>query len=280
MRRKRIGDAEWATYAETDRVPIINEKCFCLEPKTRKWLRARIHSYEPDKMLAQVRFMDTGHLSTNHTLDTLIAWRNFDLSKMPARSIRCVFANDDGETGCEKDICLETKFFFKDLTANVSLKCIIVEPMKQPDVGPPLSLSQVGDVYNDTNDEQIWIVRLYNQKDYKKLLDQNNNASVQSLNELVIEFNSKEKNTKSRNILSNEMRCIDIRLAAGNIETGTVMLKTGLELEESVDVAKETCSLGKSQAFWLDIFNKKLNFVKKLHCIYWPIIVKIIAKND
>ena len=202
--------------------------------------------------------MDTGNLSTtNHTLDTLIAWRNFDLSKMPARSIRCVFANDDGETGCEKDICLETKFFFKDLTANVSLKCFIVEAMKQPDVGPLFSLSSQADddVYNDTNDEQIWIVKLYNQKDYKKLLDKNNNnnASVQSLNELVIEFNLKEKNTKKSG--NNEMRCIDIRLAAGNIETGTVMLKTRLDLVESVHVAKETCSLGKSHAFWLNIYS-------------------------
>ena len=42
VRQKRIGDCEWRTFAEEDRLPLPHEKCFCLEPKSRKWLRARV----------------------------------------------------------------------------------------------------------------------------------------------------------------------------------------------------------------------------------------------
>ena len=87
-------------------MPQINEECFCLEPKTRKRLRARVTEFDSSKMLAQVRFMDTGHLSTNHTLNTLIEWKNFDLYKMPAKSLRCVFYKENSDAKYEKGIFL------------------------------------------------------------------------------------------------------------------------------------------------------------------------------
>ena len=254
MRRKRIGDSEWSTYAELDRVPEVNEKCFCLEPKTRKWMRARVTSIEKDKtQFVQLRLMDAGYLLTS-SLESLIPWKNFDLSKIPARSIRCVLYNEASADKYEKDISLEAKFMFKDLTTNLYLKCIIVEPLNNKTSVECLPGSQPAshehatttETYNDANDEQIWIVKLYRQKEYKEMLDYNNNASSndaeeaklvepQSLNQAIIEFNINEKNNKNENPLNKEMRCVDIRLASGNIESKITFIKTALDTKNATN---------------------------------------------
>ena len=42
VRRKRIGDSKWHNYAEANRNLVLNEKCFYLEPITRKWMHELI----------------------------------------------------------------------------------------------------------------------------------------------------------------------------------------------------------------------------------------------
>jgi hypothetical protein len=47
VRRRRIGDKRFQTYSEqANRVPEIEDKCFCLEQKGQKWQRARIVDVE------------------------------------------------------------------------------------------------------------------------------------------------------------------------------------------------------------------------------------------
>ena len=46
IRRKRIGDKMFQTYAEKNVVPEIGEKCFCIEYKTQRWQRARVVGFE------------------------------------------------------------------------------------------------------------------------------------------------------------------------------------------------------------------------------------------
>jgi hypothetical protein len=104
-------------------------KSVFLEPITRKWMRAGVTAIDIIKKQAQVRLMDTGQqISAFFSLNNLIEWKNFDLSKIAARSIRYVLYNEESvQDKHETDICFEKKFKFKDLTANLSLKCVIVE---------------------------------------------------------------------------------------------------------------------------------------------------------
>ena len=76
----------------------MSEKCFWLEPKTRKWLRARVVSYENG--MCKVRFLDTGfnHVESNkYDLGSLLIWHDFDLANYPARTIKCILQKPDSE---------------------------------------------------------------------------------------------------------------------------------------------------------------------------------------
>jgi hypothetical protein len=244
VRRKRIGDTQWLTYAELEREPVLDEKCFCLEPSTRKWMRARITSIDASKKQFQVRLMDTGHLLTTFfSLDNLIEWKNFELSKIAARSIRCVLFNEKTEDKYEKDIRLETRFKFKDSTVNIALKCVLVEPLHKIE-----NYFHPADTYNDENDNQIWLVKLYKQEDFIEKLDVNNNQNnlenvkeiqieAQCLNDYFIEFNNKEKNLNNDNSIDKEMRCVDIRVAEGKFVPKKVMIKTKIESNEEISTS-------------------------------------------
>jgi hypothetical protein len=247
VRRKRIGDSQWSTYAELEREPVVDEKCFFLEPITRKWMRARVTAIDTLKKQAQVRLMDTGQqIPAFFSLDNLIEWKNFDLSKIAARSIRCVLYNEESvEDKHEKDICLETKFKFKDLTANLSLKCVIVEPLNKKNEN--VEEAELQEEFNEENDQQIWIVKLYKQEDFKEILDFNNNTNndenntekvttkeSQSINRCVIEFNRDEKNSNNEGVIDKEMRCVDIRVSEGKFVSKKIMLKTGPEPNEVI----------------------------------------------
>ncbi len=250
VRRKRIGDSQWSTYAELEREPVVDEKCFFLEPISRKWMRARVTAIDTLKKQAQVRLMDTGQIMKDFfTLDNLIEWKNFDLSKIASRSIRCVLYNEESvEDKHEKDICLETKFKFKDLTANLSLKCVLVEPLNK--TNEIVDRAEAGEEFNEENDKQIWIVKLYKQEDYQEILDFNNNNNdennmenaitkeSQSINRYVIEFNRDEKNSNNNGVIDNEMRCVDIRVSEGKFVSKTILIKTGLYSKEVISTGK------------------------------------------
>lgn len=97
VRKKRIGDRSWQTYAEANRLPEAGEKCFCLEPKSRKWLRAKVVCFSVEEQTCQVRFMDTGNYqfeSNKFPLDQVLVWKDFDLAMYPARTIKCVLYKD------------------------------------------------------------------------------------------------------------------------------------------------------------------------------------------
>ncbi len=99
--------------------------------------------------------MDTGHShfeSNKFTLDNLLIWKDFDLARYPARTIKCVFFketnNEDNNYDYEKKICLDTKFYFKDNLANRNFKCVLVEPIHE-------------DGYESMpSDELTWIVKI------------------------------------------------------------------------------------------------------------------------
>ncbi len=172
IRQKRIGDSEWKSFAELHRMPQIHEKCFCLEPKTRKWLRARVVLVDSEAKLCKVNFLDTGFNqveSNGFRFDSMLVWRDFDLARYPARTIKCVLEKSGRPGEFINNVCLETKFYFKDTLANRSFKCELVEPVKD---------LECQDVPSDLN---TWIVRL------NKIEGQQENV-----NELVEVFNNHE----------------------------------------------------------------------------------------
>jgi hypothetical protein len=163
VRRKRIGDESWQTFAEANRTPQINEKCFCLEPKTRKWMRASIVKYNIENKTAQLLLLDSGVCdSTVYSLESLIPWReDFDLAKVAARAVKCVLEKnrhngddkEDEAANFEKQIEQESRFLFRDLTAPSPIKCLLV---KQIDANNNESIAS----YEDKSQEKIWVVKL------------------------------------------------------------------------------------------------------------------------
>ena len=269
VRRKRIGDKDWQTYAEADRIPQLNEKCFCLEPKSRKWLRAKIVSLDNSKALCKVRYLDTGNLETNfYTFDSLMVWKEFELSRIAPRAIRCVlhkssYAGDK----YEKDIGLETRFLFKDLTARQNLKCVLVEPLAKS------AVENKNDIYINESEDQTWVVKLYKPVEYRKLLengsllnkdslkDDNNNLKEnesadssktmdskimyernlsviepKSINDLISEqIEQERKHLANKSNPQCAFNSADIRVKAGEVEASFNLVKTGRVEQESVE---------------------------------------------
>jgi hypothetical protein len=265
VRRKRIGDKDWQTYAEAERIPQLNEKCFCLEPKSRKWLRAKIVSLDNSKALCKVRYLDTGNLETNfYTFDSLMVWKEFELSRIAPRAIRCVLHKSrHGGDPYEKDIGLETKFLFKDLTARQNLKCVLVEPLARA------AVENKNDIYINESEDQTWVVKLYKPGEYRKLLengsllskdslkDDNNNLSAdsgktmdskpmyernlsviepKSINDLISEQGEQErKHWANKSNPQSAFNSADIRVKAGQVEASFNMVKTGRVEQDSTE---------------------------------------------
>lgn len=237
VRRKRIGDREWQTFAEASLSPQQNDKCFCLETKTRRWMRSQIVAFEPSSKTCQVRHLDTGLIDTNsYTLDNLIPWKDFGLANLPYRALRCVLYkhnnnNNNIENGgrYENDIQLETRFLFKDLTTNQALKCSLVERIKL-----------------DEHDD-VWIVKLIRNGDFRhveKSLVESENVFAEIhndphkakflINEKVIKSNEQEKQLKVNPTLANrKFGCNDIRVEAGQMEMSQRSVITGSQTQET-----------------------------------------------
>lgn len=280
VRRKRIGDKDWQTYAEADRIPQLNEKCFCLEPKSRKWLRAKIVSLDNSKALCKVRYLDTGNLETDfYTFDSLMVWKEFELSRIAPRAIRCVLHKSSyGGDNYEKDIGLETRFLFKDLTARQNLKCVLVEPLAKATV------ENKNDIYINESEDQTWVVKLYKPVEYRKLLengsllgkdslkDDNNNLKenesadssktmdskiMYERNLSVIEPKSindfiSEQIEQERKHLANksnpQFNSADIRVKAGEVEASFNLVKTGRVEQESAEQQQQQSKIASSHS--------------------------------
>lgn len=138
----------------------MNEKCFCLEGKTRRWMRATVLNYEVSSKTCQVRLIDTGVSdSSQYELDCMLPWRDEDegtfeheLLKLAPRAIRCVLIrNGDESGGFERQIEQETRFNFRDLTACAAIKCLLVRPLDLNNNPPE----------DTTSDSLVWGVKLF-----------------------------------------------------------------------------------------------------------------------
>ena len=141
--------------------------------------------------------MDTGGHSTDIQLDQLLIWNeDFELARVAPKSLKCYLATNDSNYfgSIENEICLETKFFFKDSVTNIEhLKCNLIAPKTQ-----------------DTNE---WIVNLFDEKD-------------QLINDLIINFNLKEKQSLNEKG-AKAFRSVDIRNENGQlVETVNYLVKT------------------------------------------------------
>jgi len=159
--------------------------------------------------LTKVSFLDTGIITSatdaGFKSDSLLVWRDFDLALYPARTIKCVLEKPNRPGEFIDNICLETKFYFKDTLANRSFKCELVEPVK--DAG-----------WEDTpSDLHTWIVRL-SQVGQKG----------QNVNELVEAYNSHELMVlENKAVDKNKFRSIDIRVETGAVAVVNQRVKTG-----------------------------------------------------
>jgi hypothetical protein len=218
-------------------------KSVFLEPITRKWMRAGVTAIDIIKKQIQVRLMDTGQqISAFFSLDNLIEWKNFDLSKIAARSIRYFLYNEESvQDKHETDICFETKFKFKDLTTNLSLKCVIVEPLNKKNEN--VEEAELQEEFNEENDQQLWIVKLYKQE----ILDLNNKSNniesnienvktkeSQSINRCVIKFNRDEKNSNNEYVID-KYSSFDIRFSEGKFVSKKIMIKMEPDSKEVIE---------------------------------------------
>jgi hypothetical protein len=216
-------DNDWQTYTKAGRIPQINEKCFCLEQKSGKWLRAKIVSLKNLKV--KVRYLDTGNLENDTPYERLMVWKEFTLSRIAPRAIPCVLykSNLDGEK-YEKDIGMETGWFFKDLTARQYLKCVLVEPLAKSEA---------------ESEDQTWVVKL--------LKYDNNNNSGKTMDSKLISINDLiSKNNECERKKNFNPRCAfnsaDIRVKAGQVEASYHLVKTGCVEQESTEQQQQQSS--------------------------------------
>lgn len=215
IRTKRICDKEWQTFAELNRMPLLNEKCFSLDAKSRQWLRSTVINIDETNQSCQVRHMDTGFTDPNkfHSLDDLLVWKDFDLAKMPNRSVKCVLhKSDETHNKYEKLILPEARFLFKDLTANQRIRCTLVETINLDD------------------EEQVWSVKIYREDEKNTKKD---SLKFFSINEKIIEQNDEDKNLKSGKVKKNNFACTDIRVEAGKVEKSNRIIKTNSQTKSS-----------------------------------------------
>lgn len=172
--------------------------------------------------------MDTGHShfeSNKFTLDNLLIWKDFDLAKYPARTIKCVLykpADTNEEASYEKNICLDTKFYFKDNLANLNFKCVLVEPLRED--GYDLMAS----------DELTWIVKI------EKLNEET------SINKLIIDHNQNELMSLQNNGHSKNFKSMDIRIEAGMTGVVKTIVKTNQD-KPSIVSGSSSFSCGQNQ---------------------------------
>ncbi len=202
VRRKRIGNKHWLTYAEAGRIPLAGEKCFCLEAKTRKWLRSVVVVSSNNGQSNEIRFLDTGgQTETNYSSDQMLIWptsgadedeSNLDLMILaPVKSIKCYLFDQENKIN---PICLETKFHFKDITVNKRyFKCRLIKQ------------------YTESSDTE-WYVELMDKQ--------------MSVNDEIIQYNKKEME-KSNNKSAKVFNSCDYRVQTGQItEIVNHMVKT------------------------------------------------------
>jgi hypothetical protein len=181
IRFKRITDSTWFTFDEDPqkRVPELHEKCFCLNNKSKKWLRVVIEEFNNEKNVYKVRCCDTNTVDNDVQLDKLMKWKDFSLNDIDFQSIRCCLFVPQSE----KRFTYDTKYLFKDLTHNKKFKC----------------------VFKQFLDNNIWLVELYSQLDYEKIIC---DSDIQhcSINKYIIDdYNENLCMKKTRT-------CADIRL--------------------------------------------------------------------
>jgi hypothetical protein len=176
---KHITDSTWLTFYEDPqkRVPELQEKCFCFNNKSKKWLRVVVEEFNNKTLFCKVRFCDTNQFDNEVRLDKLMKWKDFNLNNIDFQSVRCCLFVPRSE----KRFMYHTKYLFKDMTHNKKLKC----------------------VFKQFLDNNTWLVELYSQLDYEK-------RQHCSFNKYIIDdYNEQLCMKKTRT-------CDDIRLGDNN----------------------------------------------------------------
>jgi hypothetical protein len=164
IRIKRISDNTWRTFAELNQIPYIGERCFCFEQNTHKWLRALVDSYDTNDNRCRIRYLDTGFIDKDVSLDHLLQWKDFNLSHtIKFQAIQCAIIDFNREDF--KKFNFEAKCYFRDNIYGQKFKCKLNEKIQS--------------VYSCSNSD-CWLVDLYD-------LDLNNNQKT--INEIIIEKN-------------------------------------------------------------------------------------------
>jgi hypothetical protein len=195
IRINRIRDGQWRTFAEQNKVPYIGERCFCLEKRTRKWLRALVDTFDTSDNVCKIRYLDTGFLEPNVSLDNLLQWKDFELSQsLSFQAVQCAL-NDFNREDFKKFLH-ETKYYFKDYIYNRKFKCKLKEKIQS--------------VYSCSNSD-CWLIELYDIGTTDSQIadnDDNVESSIIKLNDKI-----NEKNMESYlNSTTNSFASQDIRL--------------------------------------------------------------------
>ena len=269
VRGKRICEPTWRTLAEKQQQhrASVGDKCFALEPTSRKWMRAQIVKVEEadrGSVKYQVRLLDTGVLSA-HSFDaaSLIEWRELDDElggPVQPIGLRCVLFNGksttpSGDTHAadyETNYTYDARFFFRDNTSRRHMRCVLL--------GEATLAAGAGG--------KAWKALLYYPGDERLVAatatvsasatasdeakqppptpstDVNNNkvqwsTTAKSVNKLVLDFNEEQRACPSRS--ANPFSTVDIRLANANsgIKSQTIMVKTGGAGAGAVSTANE-----------------------------------------
>lgn len=250
---------------------------------------------ENNNLTCKVRYLDTGHLDHNveYGLDQLLVWKKdeedfAELETKAPRAIECLLFRPSSQRDEQKQdneenqpqpalnyedkICQETKYLFKDQTARLPTKCVLVGQTKTKE------------------NKLLWIVKLYKPNEYKLLQKQLQQKAKEkekyeeiakgsekvskakatpttskSLNELIVEYNEQEKlvvdqkdgqdSAAGRKAAAfNNFKSLDIRLASGQVDATTNVLKFGgdektesVEKKEDPTIKEEEEERGKNK---------------------------------
>ena len=176
IRIKRLTDSSWATFEELKHKPYIGEHCFCLENKTRKWLRARIDNNVDDKL--DIRYLDTGLEEKQVHAENLLCWKEFKLNRIQFQALQCTL---NVET--EKSIQNETVTYFKNLVHGKKFKCILQD--------------KVVDTCHSVANSVLWQVNLYS-----KGHNGDDTSYLKTINTIVFEKNEEYSLKNLKNNIS------------------------------------------------------------------------------
>lgn len=216
IRKLRIINSDFLTFAESGKLPYFGLRVYCYVHEHHKWLRAQVELYDSERKICNIRFLDTGKLELNVSLDNLLPKIDFNLNEIKFQAIQCIINdntlghghndnfNDATQTIDESNtfnqkFTSEAKYLFNDKFykpsqySNATYKCVLK--------------ARTESMYGSVN-HNLWYVELYDTNDC--LVPRSSlNESPKTINQLILEKNEHHLKSTQNAFSSQDIRLND-----------------------------------------------------------------------